>query len=116
MEHLEIVPFKSERAFFESGGAGVDALLTTAESGSAWTLLHPSFAAVVPSDRIITGPLVYPIGGRDTALKAYVDHWILIKEGDGSLKRAYDYWILGRTGKLRRPRWSVIRDVLGWID
>jgi proton glutamate symport protein len=116
MENLEIVHFKNERAFFESGGEGVDALLTTAESGSAWTLLHPSFQAVVPSDRIITGPLVYPIGRRDAALKAYVDHWIRIKEGDGATKRLYDYWILGRAGKLGRPRWSIIRDVLGWIE
>jgi ABC-type amino acid transport substrate-binding protein len=110
----EIVRFDSVRAFLEAGEGEADALLTLAESGSAWTLLYPSFQAVVPSDRVITGPLVFPIGGRDAALKAFVDHWIAVKKGDGTIRRAYDHWILGRTAEIRRPRWSIMRNVLGW--
>jgi hypothetical protein len=28
----------------------------------------------------------------------------------------YDFWILGRGAASTEPRWSVIRDVLGWVD
>jgi hypothetical protein len=30
--------------------------------------------------------------------------------------RIYDYWILGKGVERAGPRWSVIRDVLGWIE
>ena len=28
----------------------------------------------------------------------------------------YEYWVEGRTEQVKPPRWSVIREVLGWID
>ena len=39
-----------------------------------------------------------------------------LKRTDGSLPRAYDRWILGRKVQTSRKRWSVIRDVLGWVE
>ena len=34
----------------------------------------------------------------------------------GITDAAYRYWILGESVKSTRQRWSVIRDVLGWVD
>ena len=31
-----------------------------------------------------------------------------------SYNRAYDYWILGVGAEEEKPRWSVVRNVLGW--
>jgi len=31
------------------------------------------------------------------------------------IDRAYDYWILGQGAVVKRPRWSIVRDVLGWV-
>jgi hypothetical protein len=28
----------------------------------------------------------------------------------------YDHWILGKTANQRQPRWSIIRNVLHWVD
>ncbi len=28
----------------------------------------------------------------------------------------YDYWILGKEVEAKEPRWSVIRNVLHWIE
>ena len=28
----------------------------------------------------------------------------------------YDYWILGKNVRQQEHRWSVIRDVLHWVD
>jgi len=30
------------------------------------------------------------------------------------IDHAYDYWILGKGAEQKRPRWSIVRDVLGW--
>jgi hypothetical protein len=31
-------------------------------------------------------------------------------------ERNYDYWILGRGAVKKAPRWSVMRDVLHWVE
>jgi hypothetical protein len=40
----------------------------------------------------------------------------MLKRSDGSLDKIYDYWILGKGTEVKEPRWSVIRDVLEWVD
>jgi len=30
------------------------------------------------------------------------------------VQRAYDYWVLGRGAEEKGPRWSIMRDLLGW--
>ena len=45
-----------------------------------------------------------------------VDTWIQLKQKDGTIAALYDYWILGRSAGGAAPRWSVLRDVLHWVD
>ncbi len=117
--NVEIVVLDTYRDFFDQTGAGndVDALLTGAEGGSAWTLLYPSFQVVTPWSDDYTIPLVYPYsGGDDSQMDEFLDHWVLLKQHDGSTEQAYEYWILGKGSEKREPRWSVIRNVLGWVN
>jgi ABC-type amino acid transport substrate-binding protein len=117
--NVEFVVLDSYREFFEQRGAGegLDALYTGAESGSAWTLLYPSFQVVTPWSDDYTIPLVYPYsGGEDNEMDEFIDHWVLLKQHDGTTERAYEHWILGKGGENRGQRWSVIRNVLGWVD
>ena len=39
-----------------------------------------------------------------------------LKKKDNTFQRFYEHWILGRDAKVQTPRWSVIRNVLGWVD
>ena len=39
-----------------------------------------------------------------------------MEEQSGALKAKYDYWVLGKKTENRAPRWSVIRDVLHWVE
>ncbi len=117
--NVEFVVLDSYRDFFEMQGAGegLDALYTAAESGSAWTLLYPSFQVVTPWSDDHTIPLVYPFsGGDDSPMDEFLDHWVLLKQHDGSTEQAYEYWILGKGSEKRAKRWSVIRNVLGRVD
>jgi hypothetical protein len=47
---------------------------------------------------------------------AFVNSWIELKRRDRTLDRLYDHWILGESAEHAKPRWSVIRDVLGWVQ
>ena len=96
--------------------ADVDALALPAERGSAWTLMYPAYSVVVPGPDPIRVPLAYPIGKRDERLARFVNTWIALKRKDGTLDAAYQHWILGQDATPHRPRWSIVRDVLHWVE
>jgi Na+/H+-dicarboxylate symporter len=94
----------------------VDAFALPAESGSAWTLKYPAYTVVVPGPDPIRVPLAYPIGRRDEPLARVVNTWIALKRKDGTLDATYRHWILGQDAEPDLPRWSIIRDVLHWVE
>ena len=102
--------------FFERAGTHADALLLPAERGSAWTLINPAYSVVVPGPEPIRVPLAYPIGRRDPAFAAFVNTWLVLKRKDGTIDAAYKHWILGQNATRAAPRWSIIRNVLHWVD
>ena len=102
--------------FDQAAATGIDAIALPAERGSAWTLIHPEYSVVVPGPDPIRLPLAYPIGRRDERFARLVNTWIGLKRKDGTLDAAYRYWILGQDASPRPPRWSIIRDVLHWVE
>ena len=115
VEGIEMVELDRLGEFFESDGA-FDALVTSAEVGSAWTLRYPQFAVVQALEERAGVPLVYAIPGRDPELRQFLNHWIELRNASGTLERLRRYWILGEGATPATPRWSVIRDVLGWVE
>ena len=101
---------------FLDPAAGLDAIALPAERGSVLTLLNPKWTVVVPSPGVIKVPLAFPLGGQDPAWATFVDTWIELKRRDGTLAALYDHWILGRSATAPAPRWSVVRNVLHWVD
>jgi ABC-type amino acid transport substrate-binding protein len=87
-----------------------------AERGSAWTLMYPAYSVVVPGPDPIRVPLAYPIGKRDQRLATFVNTWIALKRKDGTFDAAYKHWILGQSAAPRQPRWSIVRNVLHWVE
>lgn len=91
-------------------------LAVVAEIGAAWTLRYPQYSIVIPSDVEVRSPLVYPVASGAVGLAAFVERWAGLAEDDGTTDELYDYWILGRGATDKPPRWSVIRNVLHWVD
>ena len=110
----DVVPLDSPERMFDRRDPPLDALVLTAERGSAYTLRHPEYSVVVPRPRQIKVPLAYVIAGRDAALASLVDTWIDLKRKDGTIDDLFAHWILGRNAQPKRPRWSILDDVLGW--
>ena len=115
LPEAQLVTLNSVEEFFESRGKDLDGLVFTAEGGSAWSLFYPEYTVVVPPPPVLI-PLTYPTALAEQELMSYVNAFIELKKGDGTLKRLYDYWVLGRFAENRRPRWSVIRNVLHWVN
>jgi hypothetical protein len=112
----QIVLLEGVISHFDERMPHVDALLVSAERGSFWTLLHPAYSVVVPQPGLFEVPVAYPVARRDQELARFLTSWIELKKGDGTLDALYDYWILGRNAVPVKPRWSIVRDVLHWID
>ncbi len=106
----------SPQEFVAGEGDSYDALLFSAEAGSAWTLLHPEFAVVVPQPTIHRVPVAFPVASGDDRMRTFLNTWIDLKRTDNTLRKLSDYWILGKSNLPTKPRWCVIRDVLHWVD
>ncbi|MDB2577230.1 cation:dicarboxylase symporter family transporter [Planctomycetota bacterium] len=115
VEGIELVELDRLGDFFESTGA-FDMLVTSAEVGSAWTLRYPQYAVVQALKERTGVPLVYAIPGRDPEFRQFLNHWIQLRTASGTVERLRRYWILGDGAEPSAPRWSVVRNVLGWVE
>ncbi len=106
--------YEQQIRFFESGGEGAVAMMDSAEEGAAWTILYPLFAVVVPRP-VVELPIVYQVAPGNHSLLRAMNDWLALEKATGGIDELYDYWVEGKTEQVDPPRWSVIRDVLGWV-
>lgn len=116
LPHAQLIRIDSPQDFFAAPEGRFDAMLFSAEGGSAWTLIHPRFSVVVPRPNVVSGPIAFATPKGAPEVHDYVSTWIALKRQDGVARHLYDFWILGRGAESTTPRWSVIRNVLGWVD
>lgn len=116
LPEAELVPVESPRPFLRGAAPDLDAVVIGAEAGSAWTMVYPSFSVVVPRPHPVRIPAAYLLPRGEDAWRDFVDAWLELKSRDGTLDALFDHWIRGRAAKRKEPRWSVIRNVLGWVD
>ena len=102
--------------YFQDETDRFDALVLTAQTGSAWCLIYPNYGVAVPLPDVMAVPFAYPIARGDQDLLAFLTSWIQLKKKDGTIDELFAHWILGDATKRKGPRWSVIRNVLGWVD
>jgi Na+/H+-dicarboxylate symporter len=115
LPNVQLMVVNSANEFFESKGKTLDGFVYTAEGGSAWSLLYPEYTVVVPPPPVSI-PLTYLMARGEQELADYVNALIDLKKRDGTLKKLYNYWVLGQFAENRQPRWSVIRNVLHWVN
>jgi ABC-type amino acid transport substrate-binding protein len=109
-------PVASPREFLRGNRPDLTYLVMPAESAAAWAMVYPDFSVVVPSSRKIRIPMVFALPAGDSDWAEFIDQWITTSQSVGITDTAYRYWILGESIKDTRKRWSVIRDVLGWVE
>jgi Na+/H+-dicarboxylate symporter/ABC-type amino acid transport substrate-binding protein len=116
LPNIETVEVDSPRGFLRGNRPDLDAVAYSAEGGSAWTLLYPAYAVVVPKPASIRLSAGYPVPQGEEAWARYLSEWMTVKKKEGTIDALFDHWIQGRGAEDSSPRWSVIRDVLHWVD
>jgi Na+/H+-dicarboxylate symporter len=116
LPHAELVKLDSPGDFFRQRSEELDALFLSAERGSAWTLIYPEFSVAVPQPDVRAAPVSIGMAGDAEKLADFINAWLQLKREDQTVDQLYKHWILGGGAEPQQPRWSVIRDVLGWVD
>ncbi len=114
LPYAELVAIDGPRAFFDLNFAGARAVAMSAEAGAAWTLLNPAYEMVIPGPDTLSLPLSWAVRRDDDRTLNVLNAWMAVNRRDGTLEAVYDYWILGQGAEETGPRWSIMRDVLGW--
>jgi len=110
------VKIESRAEYFAGDTLIADGLLTSAQSGAYYTLLNPEFKIVNPLPESVAIPVVYPVGYESNELIEYVNNWIILAAKQGKIDKLYDHWILGKQVTKPKKNWSVIKDVLHWVE
>ena len=108
----ELVFVESPRAFLQ--GIEADAMVYSAEAGSAWTLVYPAYTVTVPQGLNLKAPVALALPQGSPDFVAYLNTWLELTEANGVLDELYRYWILGEALTPPTPRWSVLRNVFGY--
>jgi Na+/H+-dicarboxylate symporter/ABC-type amino acid transport substrate-binding protein len=104
------------KQILESGGDEINAIVNMAEEGAAWTLLYPKFSLVVPKP-VEAFPVGYAVAIGNDDLSRVLDAWLQSIKTQGGVDKLYRHWMLGEGLNVNKPpRWSIIRNVLGWVE
>ncbi|MFC1689960.1 cation:dicarboxylate symporter family transporter [Pseudomonadota bacterium] len=112
----EVVSIQSPREFLRGNREGIDAVVYSAEGGSAWTLIYPNFSIVVPQPLNAKVPMAYPMPRGDKEWLLFVSTWVELERKNETVDLLFDHWIRGGGAQNKEPRWSIIRNVLHWVD
>jgi len=115
LPNVEIVHISSPREYFKTKNKEVDAYLFSAESGGAWTIIYPEFKVVIPQPVIIKLPMTYPLVNNKNWI-LFVNTWIELKQKDATINQLFSHYIEGKGADIIEPRWSIIKDVLHWVE
>ncbi len=115
LPNTDIVRIDSYLPFFEDNPQGLDAIIISAEAGSAMTILYPEYAVAIPEPHFST-PMGLMMAKGDQDFISLVSDFLELKNVDPAIDQLYDKWILGKDKTQKKRRWSIGRDVLGWID
>ncbi len=116
MPRAKFVKIDSARDFIEGKRSDLDALLFGAKTAFAWTLSYPEFSVTLPKGMTMRVPMAFMVPADAPHFRNALNTWLALNEKHGLVKLAHDHWILGTGLSEKKPRWSVIRDVLHWID
>jgi Na+/H+-dicarboxylate symporter len=113
--NAKITEVNNVRLFLKGKYKDVDALIYSTEAGSAWAMLYPNFSAIIPKHLQFRAPVAFVLPKGQIDFVQYVNTWLKLKKENGFQTKVYDYWILGKNPKAKKPRWSVMKDILGWL-
>ncbi|MGR8946518.1 MAG: cation:dicarboxylate symporter family transporter [Gammaproteobacteria bacterium] len=111
---VELVTIEFWQPYFEGEHPEIDAFLMPAEHAAGWTLMHPEYAVVVPQPDAVKVPTAFGVAKSSDELIEFINQWIRFADNAGIIERNFNYWVNGEGATSSEPRWSIMRNVLGW--
>jgi Na+/H+-dicarboxylate symporter/ABC-type amino acid transport substrate-binding protein len=114
--HNKLLLLKSYTDFPVEGKSA--ALLWEEQEAIAWSLCHRDYRIAFPQPSIGRDTLAYAIRNDSPHFLHYLNQWLDLKRTQGYTTRQYELWVKGKTeiAAAQEPRWSIIRNVLHWVD
>lgn len=99
---------------FEKGE--FDAMVWSRLAAFVWGITHPNYIFFDYNEMLGQKYFSYaiPMGADNWA--SFLNSWLELKKQSGFTDRQYHYWIEASSVKEQAPRWSIIRNVLHWVD
>ncbi len=112
----EIISLESYDEFLSMGKEV--GLLWEEQEGIAWLLIHRGYRLVFPNPALGYDTLGYAIRNNSPLFLYYLNTWLELKNTSGYGSKQHDLWIKGKTeiAAPSEPRWSIIRNVLHWVE
>jgi Na+/H+-dicarboxylate symporter/ABC-type amino acid transport substrate-binding protein len=112
LPNTELVLLETYSDFFTDNPKGVDALVISAEAGSAWTILYPAYSVVAPEPHLkANAAFAIPLANLD--FEDFINDWLQMNQTSGIINKLYNKWILGTKVEQKKGRWSIGRDLFG---
>ncbi|MDN3637254.1 cation:dicarboxylase symporter family transporter [Simiduia curdlanivorans] len=112
LPNWRVAEISSPREFLRGDKVDLDAVIFGAAGASAWTLLYPEFAVVVPQPALPAVPMAMPLSSNDLEFVLYMSQWFQVRRADGTLTKLTDYWIRGKRKDTDSHRWNLWDDVI----
>lgn len=110
----EFVVVEDWQPFFSGLHPEVDAFLMPAENASGWSLLHPEYTVVVPQPNPVHIPSAFGMALDAGELVDLVNEWVIFADSSDLIAEQHSFWIKGKGVVNSEPRWSIMRNLLGW--
>ena len=94
--------------------AEIHAAFWTLEQAKSWAAARQNFTAIMPED--LSGHLMmaYIMPEGEHQFRQFVNYWLRLQRLNGFHERMVQTWLHGKPETERQPRWSIMRNVLGW--
>ena len=96
------------------GDESVTGMLMPLERAFYWSRVTPELSAVRPAELRLASVTVYALPPGELEFRNLVDLWIETRRASGEADAAYAYWVRGEALTPHVPRWSILRNVIGW--
>jgi Na+/H+-dicarboxylate symporter len=97
-DNMEVVLIDSPRDYL-SGKVDIDAMIYSAESGSAWTLVFPYYSMVIPQGMSERTALSLVLPQQQTDFRNYINLFLEVITTTGITDELEQYWVYGSMGK-----------------
>ena len=92
----------------------VDAAIWTLEQAKSWAEPRHDYTAVVPKDLSSPFLIAYMLPKDAVQFTQFLNYWMRLQSANGFNERMEHHWLDDKPELKQAPRWSIVKDVLGW--